>query len=87
MVYLFVGSGILGLLFFGAFLETLRGTFEPRRRIFVAFFASFILYFALLTGPIANARYRLPVSPLLFLLGIAGLRYLFLRISARFSNS
>lgn len=77
MVYLLVGSGVLGLIFLGAILETLRGIFEPRRRIFVAFFALFVLYFALLTGPIANARYRLPASPLLFLLGIAGLRYLF----------
>lgn len=80
MVYLLVGSGVLGLLFLGAGLATIRGILEPRRRIFVAFFASFILYFALLTGPIANARYRLPASPLLFLLGIAGLGYLFSRI-------
>lgn len=77
MIYLLVGSGILSLIFLGVFLETLRGLFEPRRRIFIAFFALFILYFALLTGPIANARYRLPASPLLFLLGIAGLGHFF----------
>lgn len=36
-------------------------------------FAALIGYFAVLTGPMAVARYRLPIEPFLFILGFAGL--------------
>lgn len=35
-------------------------------------FAALVAYFAVLTGPIANARFRLPALPFLFLLAVIG---------------
>lgn len=45
---------------------------HPHRTIYALFFV-FILAFGLMTGPVAYARYRLPVSPFIFLLGCAGM--------------
>lgn len=39
-------------------------------RFFVFFFAALILYFALLTGPVSNARYRFPVSGFIIFLAV-----------------
>lgn len=69
---------LLGFVFwilvsFLAFLGVLKGVFRMENaRSTILFFAGLILYFALLTGPVSNARYRLPVEGLmLFLASIA----------------
>lgn len=50
---------------------------EGGRRFVTVFSFLLIIYFAFLTGPVANARFRLPVQPFMFLmagLGLYGLR-------------
>lgn len=45
---------------------------RKRTRTAVFFFWIIILYFSLLTGPAAYARFRLPIAPFLFLLAVFG---------------
>jgi hypothetical protein len=42
-----------------------------------------IIYLALMTGPIANVRYRLPVEPFIFLLAIVGAIFLYNKLSEK----
>ncbi len=44
-----------------------------RRSVAVWMYAGLIAYFAVVTGPVANARYRLPGMPFLFLLAVMGI--------------
>ncbi len=43
-----------------------------KQRLYAVLFLSLIFYFALLTGPVAYARYRLPAEPFMFLLASIG---------------
>jgi len=60
--------GAVVLLWLWLCVQALRGRTE---RVWL-FFAAVILYFALLTGPVSNARYRLPVEGLLLAAAAAG---------------
>ena len=49
-----------------------RGLLGKVTKMPTVFFTVLILYFAVLTGPVANARYRIPVMPLLAILAGVG---------------
>ena len=51
---------------------SLLALFSKKHRLWTIFFLASIAYFAVLTGPIAYARFRLPASPFLFLLASFG---------------
>lgn len=76
LVLLVVGSGFwAGVLLLGAYSVV---QFVRQRRVAVAvMFACIVLYFALLTGPVSNARYRLPAEG--FLLAAAAVGALHVR--------
>lgn len=63
-------------------LLALMGWFFERRRYEAWVCAMLIAYFAILTGPLSIARYRVPAEPYLFILAALGLRGFFLRIRA-----
>lgn len=64
IVLLLIGTGFWGIvtLLFG--METLRAALR-REWLPTLFLSSLVLYFALLTGPVSNARYRVPVEGLM----------------------
>jgi len=51
----------------GVFLLVLLGLWKSRDTRQARFFFAIMIYFALITGPVAHARYRIPVEPLLLL--------------------
>jgi len=53
---------------------------------FCILFFVIILYFSLLTGSVAYARFRIPITPYLFLLGVFGVTILWRTVRARFFN-
>ncbi|MFZ2555908.1 MAG: glycosyltransferase family 39 protein [Minisyncoccia bacterium] len=65
-----IGTGFWGIitLLFG--LETLRAAWR-REWLPTIFLASLVVYFALLTGPVSNARYRVPVEGLMFFVALS----------------
>lgn len=62
---------------------SLAGLFSRRRFFFTLLALAIIAYFAVLTGPIAYARFRLPASPFLFLLALSGAEIIWRRVRAR----
>jgi len=51
--------------------------FKNKEKIlFVLFCGALIAYFAVLTGPVANERYRLPVEPFMFILASVGIFFI-----------
>lgn len=56
---------------YGLFDAVRRG--DRRRAWFIAACAMSVLYFAILTGPVANSRYRLPAEPFMLMAAGAGL--------------
>ncbi len=54
---------------------TLAALFIKKHRFYVLLFLVIIIYFALLTGPVAIPRYRLPVEPFLIILAIHALSF------------
>lgn len=52
-------------------------------RIIVVLLIGLILYFALLTGPVAQARYRVPITPFLFILATYSAFYFYKRCVER----
>ncbi|MBI2096555.1 MAG: glycosyltransferase family 39 protein [Candidatus Sungbacteria bacterium] len=48
------------------------GMRSSEMRLVIYFFLFIILYFGLLTGPVANARYRMPAMPFLLILAVYG---------------
>ena len=65
IVLLIIGSCFWALTTLLFFLGAFGSVIEGRNSKFVLFLAALVLYFALLTGPVSNARYRLPVSGLM----------------------
>ncbi len=63
-----------------AFFAALALVLEKERRKYVLLFAGIVLYFALLTGPVSNARYRLPAEPFLLLTAALGFAEAVLRV-------
>ena len=54
---------------------------SPRKRFyFVVLSTMLILYFSMVTGPIANSRYRLPFEPFIFILASYGFYYILAKI-------
>ena len=74
---------VFGVLFWGSVtffaLLSLPISFIREKKVFfaVSFFALLIVYFAVLTGPVAQARYRVPVTPFLFTLAAYSYFYLY----------
>lgn len=70
-IFLFlIGTGFWGIvtLLFG--IETVYAALR-REWLPTLFLASLVLYFALLTGPVSNARYRVPVEGLMFAVALS----------------
>ena len=49
------------------------GLFVRRREFLIVILAGMVAYFALLTGPMSNSRYRIPAEPYLLILAATGL--------------
>ncbi len=64
-ILLVVGSGFWVTVTVLFFLEMFSGIARWREFSFTLFLSVVVLYFALLTGPVSNARYRLPVEGIL----------------------
>jgi 4-amino-4-deoxy-L-arabinose transferase-like glycosyltransferase len=56
----------------GVFLLALWGLWTKRNDVRVLMFGGLVAYFALLTGPVAIARYRIPALPFLLILAAVG---------------
>ncbi len=63
IVLLILGSGFWTIVFCLFAIESLRALFKGDR--IIIFILALVLYFALLTGPVSNARYREPVAGLM----------------------
>ena len=50
-----------------------------RRNFAIVLFAVLVMYFAALTGPMSNSRYRIPAEPYLLILAVAGAHAIFNR--------
>lgn len=75
----FLFWGLIDLLIIASVAESAR--LKNRRTFFTLFLFSLIIYFALATGPAANeARYRLPVVPLMFVLAAIGFNFIYSKI-------
>lgn len=61
-----IGTVFWGIITFFFGLETVRATWR-REWLPTIFLASLVVYFALLTGPVSNARYRVPIEGILIL--------------------
>lgn len=68
-------------------LLALIGWYSERRRYEVWLCAMLVGYFAILTGPLSIARYRIPAEPYLFLLAAVGVHALATRIRAAFAGT
>jgi hypothetical protein len=70
----FVGFMFWGCVFLCATIGTICGLWSRRRviQLSVCVCVVMVAYFALLTGPIAQARYRIVVTPFLFMLASYG---------------
>jgi len=51
---------------------------NKKQRLYIGLFWAIILYFAILTGPVSYSRYRLPVTPFLFIMAVLGLHKIML---------
>lgn len=69
VILLIVGSAFWAVCFLLFVAESIRALFV--RDIQIIFFSMFVLYFAFLTGPVSNARYREPIAGLIFALAIS----------------
>lgn len=67
-LFLILGSSAMGVIAILSLIALFAGFRSPSVRWKVIFLFSIILYFAILTGPVANARYRMPAMPLLLIL-------------------
>lgn len=79
IVLLLLGTAFWGIISLFCFAEGVRA-FVKREWFPILFYISIIGYFALLTGPVANARYRLPVAGIMMFLA---LRFLYRWYDAR----
>lgn len=77
---LLLGSGGMSILIFLAAYGIWMGVKSSEYRAAVIFILLLILYFAVFTGPVANARYRMPAMPLLFISAVYGGRAILLAL-------
>ena len=61
------------LFWLAAALAALVAVILRRRDFTIVLFAVLVLYFAALTGPMSNSRYRIPAEPYLLILAAAGI--------------
>lgn len=73
VVLLLVGSGFWSVVSILCGWKLLQALYR-RGPAFIFFCATLVLYFALLTGPVSNARYRLPVEGILLAVAASVLR-------------
>ncbi|OHA00758.1 MAG: hypothetical protein A3H71_01805 [Candidatus Sungbacteria bacterium RIFCSPLOWO2_02_FULL_48_13b] len=72
LMMLLLGGGSMALAILLGIVGFVRGLLGKVTKMPTVFFTVLILYFAVLTGPVANARYRIPVMPLLAILAGVG---------------
>ncbi len=62
------------------------GLYKRRRESFLWIMAGIILYIALLTGPVSDARYRFPADPFIYLVAAAGFVLILESVKQRLSS-
>lgn len=77
---LIIGSGFMFILLIFAGYGAFIGFKNRDSRLAVIFFIGIIIYFALVTGPVSTARYRLPVMPFITILAVSGFISVFHKI-------
>ncbi len=80
---LIMGSGFMFIFLILAGYGALVGFKNRESRLAVIFFVGIIFYFALVTGPVSTARYRLPVMPFITILAVSGFISAFHKIRSR----
>ena len=79
---LIVGSGFMFVLLVFAGYGAFVGFKNKESRLPIVFFLGTVFYFALVTGPVSTARYRLPVMPFITILAVSGLLFASRKIKA-----
>lgn len=80
----FIGTGTMAIFLIFAGYGIWHGALNARLRLFSLLILLSVLYFALLTGPVANARYRMPAMPLIIISAVFGAHVI---LSQRKENS
>jgi len=80
---LIVGSGFWSLVLFALCVGFIWGMIVERNQTRLFILSSFllVLYYAVLTGPVAEARYRMPAEPFMFILAVYGALQIYAKIN------